>query len=421
VKLYRFLFFLCLPILFFACATYQDKIQPGFDLVRNGQINEAVTHFEKLAQDKDSRDHLAHLLEYATVLQMAGRYKESSKVFIEADKLSEHLDYISVSQSAMSALSSEEMIQYKGESFEKIMINAMNALNFIALNDLDSALVEVRRIDEKIKKFQRDNRENYEFNSFGTYLSGMLYESMRNWDDAYIAYLKTTKISNVDNPFLLQDLNRVARLSGRIEQLQREGLFQEDLAFNQYGSEACIPNKSCGRLNVIFLQGWGPIKKPSPSNPRYPALFRRASVTKALLVELESSISQMKRSMKTQSVYDVQEAAIQTLIADQNALALRRLGGFVAKEVMADQIRQKDDFLGFLAWLFMHLSDRADVRQWALLPETIQVAQLYLPAGDWTLQPTGLNAALGISESFETKKIKMLPGKTQFIVLRSCK
>jgi hypothetical protein len=407
--------------LFAACATYQDKIQPGFDLARNGQINEAVTHFEKLTQDADSRDRLAYLLEYATVLQMAGRYQESSKVFIEADKLSEQLDYISVSQGAMSALSSEEMIQYKGESFEKIMINAMNALNYIALNDFDSALVEVRRIDEKIKKFQRDNREDYEFNPFGTYLSGMLYESMRNWDDAYIAYLKTAKISNVNNPFLLHDLNRMARLAGRTEQLKKEGLFQENLAVTQLNSDSCSPIKSCGRLNVIFLQGWGPVKKPSPSNPRYPALFRRSSLTKVLSMQFESNITQHRPSVKTQSVYNVQEAAIQTLIADQNALMMRRLVGSVAKEVMADQIRQKDEFLGFIARLLMHLSDRADLRQWALLPETIQVAKVDLPAGDWNLQLTGLNAHLEMSENFETKKVKILPGKTQFIVLRSQK
>jgi hypothetical protein len=405
----------------FGCATYQDRIRPGVDYAVTGKMNDAVQHFASLAQDKSSRDRLAHLLEYGTILQMAGRYKESSLAFIEADRLSEQLDFVSVSQTTMSALSSEEMIDYKGESFEKIMINAMNAINFIALNDMDSALVEIRRIDEKVKKFQRDNREDYEFNPFGTYLSGLIYESLQKWDDAYIAYLKTAKMRNASNPFLLADLNRVALLSGRQSFLEKEGYYQKDLERPNLMSPGCESKKNCGRLNIIFLQGWGPIKKPSFQNPRFPTLMSRRSQTRSLSVSLQSDLDKIPRSFQTQSVYNVEEAAIKTLVADQSALAMRRLGGFVAKEVVADQIRQKDELLGFIAWLTMHLSDRADLRQWSLLPETIQILKVDLPEGDWEIHINGINSQRAVSESFESRSISIKKNKTQFLVLRSKK
>jgi len=407
--------------LILSCATYQDRVQPGFDLAKSGQINEAVLHFKKLAQDQDSRDRLAHLLEYATILQMAGRYRESAQVFIQADKLSEELDYISVTQTTMSALSSEELIQYKGESFEKIMINAMNALNFIAMDEIDSALVEVRRIDEKVKKFRRDNREDYEFNPFGTYLSGVLYESLKKWDEAFIAYLRTVKMNNIENPLLLADLNRVSNLSDRKSQLKKEGFYVEELEKSNLGSPDCYSKKKCGRLNVIFIQGWGPVKRASFDNPRYPVLLKRESETRSLSIKINSNIDKLPRIYQTKPVYNVHAAAIATLAADQHALAIRRLGGFVAKEVVADQIRQQDELLGFIAWVVMHISDRADVRQWSLLPETVQILPVDLPEGTWSLEPAGLGSDMRISEFFDSKKVEIKAEKTQFVVLRAKK
>lgn len=404
-----------------SCATYQDRVQPGVDLVRSGQVDEAVTHFEQLTQDEKSRDRLAYLLEYATVLQIAGRYQESSKVFIQADKLSEQLDYISISQNTLSALSSEEMIQYKGESYEKIMINAMNALNFIALNDIDSALVEVRRIDEKVKKYKRDNRESYEFNPFASYLSGVLYESLRKWDDAYIAYLKTANLTGASNPFLLSDLNRVAKLSDRTTQLQKEGFYQRELEKQSLGSPGCEAKARCGRLVLIFLQGWGPVKSPQLENPRYPTLLPSFNRTKVLEAEVTALRGAQKRTLQTQTVYNLEQAAIDTLVADQAALVARRFGSAIAKDVVAEQIRQKDELLGFLAWIFMHMSDRADLRQWASLPQTIQMAQLDLPIGDWQLNSKGFTSALEIAEVFAEQKISIQPGKTRFVILRSKK
>src|SRR5690606_9304797 len=103
---------------------------------------------------------------------------------------------------------------------------------------------------------------------------------------------------------------------------------------------------------------WGPRKAPNPQSPRFPILRSVYNETQGLQVEVGE-----QGSFKTKIVYDVNSAAIKTLLEDQGALAARRFGGFIAKEVVADQIRQKDELLGTAAWLFMHLSDRADLRQ----------------------------------------------------------
>ena len=55
-------------------------------------------------------------------------YKKSNEVFLKADKLSEQIDYQSVSRVAGATLLNEEMVQYKGDTFEKLFINASAAL-----------------------------------------------------------------------------------------------------------------------------------------------------------------------------------------------------------------------------------------------------------------------------------------------------
>lgn len=424
----QFSAFIWLALGLWGCATYQHQVQPGLAQAKSGQWDAAVDHFKNLTQDTEHKDRLAYLLELGTVLQMAGRYQESANVFIEADRLADQLDYISLTQTTLATLGGEEMVQYKGESYEKIMINAMNALNFIALGDLDAAHVEVRRIDEKVRKFQRDNREDYEFNPFGTYLSGLIFEAQKRWDDAFIAYERTFKISE-RNPYLSYDLARVAKLAKREDQLKKIGAPIRGLDKAPYFNPDC-KKQACGEVVVIFLQGWGPKKAPRVDSPQYPTLISTYDPIRSVSVELSSGPGNPKKTQNIKlhsvKVYDVQAAAINTLVADQTALALRRLGAFVAKEVVAKKIGERDEGLGFLAWLVMHLSDRADLRQWASLPESIQLARYQVPAGNWQMQLRAVDAAgqpylaEGTHEA-SPKQIQVRPGKMDFIIVRSLK
>ena len=74
-------------------------------------------------------------------------------------------------------------------------------------------------------------------------------------------------------------------------------------------------------------------------------------------------------------------------------MVARKIGAFAAKEVVADQIRQKNELLGLIAWVGMHASDRADLRQWSTLPQTIQLARFWVPAGSYDLKLQGLDSS----------------------------
>ncbi len=97
------------------------------------------------------RDGVLYHLDMGMLTHAAGEYQRSIRHFSEAEMLIEDYYTRSVSQAAASLLLNDTQLNYYGEDFEDIYLNVFNALNFIALGDNDSAFVEVRRIDQKLR------------------------------------------------------------------------------------------------------------------------------------------------------------------------------------------------------------------------------------------------------------------------------
>src|SRR5262249_12642118 len=97
-----------------------------------------------------------------------------------------------------------------------------------------------------------------------------------------------------------------------------------------------------------------------------------------------------------------------------------RAAGIATKAVVADQLRQKNQLLGDLAWVGMNLADRADLRQWATLPQSFQVARVYLRPGRYTARAIGLNSAGGLTaENSPDWTVDVKPGQKTFLNWRS--
>ena len=170
---------------------------------------------------------------------------------------------------------------------------------------------------------------------------------------------------------------------------------------------------------LVFLQGWGPQKAVEPGARSFARLIPSTSTTKKLQVSFESGAENsiiQSSPMLSQSVYSVEKSAIATLEADVNSLAARRLGARVAKEIVADQIRQKDKALGELAWLVMVASERADLRNWSLLPESVQILRLQIGENENHLKLLGLDYYGQVSEDLGTLDLSVQPQKKIYLI-----
>lgn len=391
------------------CATYQNKVQVARDSLANRDYQKALDSLKPLA-DEEGKDQLVYLLDYATALQIAGRLKESNQVFLQADRLSELVDYHSVSKIAGSLALNEEMVQYKGDTFEKIFINAYLAMNFLEMGNLDDALVEARRINEKYLKYRQDDKKKFELNSFSKYLSAVVWEASRSYDDAYIAYNEAYKIDPTIST-IREDLIRSAKLARRMDTYK-----DWKKKFPEVTEQDSWYDKKLGEIVIIYQQGWGPRKISSPNEYRFPSLAPVYSQTQRARLTITD------KSYLSKEVYDVQQAAIATLKEDQGLLIAKRLAGVATKAVLSDQVRQKNELLGSLTWIALNVADRADVRQWSTLPQTIQTVRVQLPPGKYQIHLDGLNSSdTPTGESLEGREVEIKSGQKKFVVWRSLK
>lgn len=407
MKTKKVFFFIVIFSWTLGCATYQNKVKDAQQSLRQGRPGEAVKFLEPLA-NKESDDQLVYLLEYATALQASGKFKESNQAFHKADKMSEVQDYHSISRITGSLLLSEGMVQYKGEDYEKVLINAFSAINYLMLGELDEALVEARRLNEKLNKYKNDAKRPYEQNAFARYLSAMIWESDKKWDDAYIDYKEAYRL----NPNFLglhKDLVRVSKKSGRMTDYQKWRSKFPDVKWNKEWD-----NNNFGEIVVIYQQGWGPVKRANPDSPRFPKLFYRSSKTKQARVEVAGN------QVITEEVYSISDVAVKTFNDQMGALIAKRIAGIVAKEAVAHRLRKENELLGIVAWVGMHASDRADTRQWSMLPQGFQVARVRLPAGKYKINVSGQDKfGVKTGEGLFNQEVEVRPGKLTFINWRS--
>lgn len=401
----------CILALTAGCASYQSKVDSARKAITQRDFDKALKELQPLAE-KDNGDQLAYLMEYGTTQQLAGQYKESNVTFEKTSKLAEALDYQSVTRQAGSLILSQDMVQYKGDTFEKIFINAYMAMNYLAMNNLDDALVESRRINEKYLLYRSDQKKNFELNSFGKYLSAVIWEASHSYDDAYIAYEEAYKIDSSIST-IGEDLIRSAKLARRMDSYQ-----EWKQKFSHVKEDPKWYDPSMGEIVVIYQQGWGPRKYDTGGSLHLPGLKPVRSNTQKARLTVENSSNYVSRE-----IYDVQTAATQTLKDDQMLLAAKRAAGVATKAVLASQVQQKEGPLaGFLTMLALSAGDHADLRQWSTLPQTIQTVRVMMPAGKYRISLEGLGSGqYSTGENMAAEEIEVKSGQKKFVIWRSVK
>jgi uncharacterized protein len=387
------------------CATYQTDVDEARHALATDNPSQAASLLKPLAE-KDGRDQLVYLLDYATALQQAKRFKDSAQAFQKAAQIAEVQDYHSISNVTASLVLSEEMIQYKGDDYEKVLINAMNAVNYLEMGDLDEALVEVKQLNLKLYKYKFEAKKNYEQNPYAFYLSALIWEAQRNFDDAYIAYKSAYELAPNYEP-LKYDLLRAARNAQRPEEFEK---WQKQFPDVKLKPEP----RDVAEVVLIYEQGWGPRKQPRPENQRFPELRSVYSRTQKARLQVG------KRSTDSSEIFDVSNVAIKTMNDDYARLIATRVAGVGTKAVLADQLRQKNSALGAIAWIAMNATDRADLRQWSTLPESFQIARMSLKPGRYKIKAVGLDTyGSPTGEEMPEREIEVRAGKKTFVSWRS--
>jgi hypothetical protein len=418
---------------------------PATEFYRN--VDTSVAGHDFAAAIADVRAHQGDYGEKATVLykldlgllyHYAGQPDSSNRWFFAAEKEIDDLYTKSVSLAAASMLLNDNVLPYEGEDVEKVLINAFLALNYVEKGEPDEALVEARKVDEKLRVYAKEyeGKNTYKEDAFIRYLMGVLYESRGEINDAYISYKKAyetyavyTKDYGTRAPsFLLDDLVRTATLMAFDDDAEHF----RSLGGKPFGRE----HGDDGSVIVLAYAGKGPIKqeyRPTVSIPdekgvihtfqvALPKFVPRSKPGRLYVIEVAAGDSTRLRQVRTEVAEDVNAIAAKTL-EDRMTLVYLKSGGrallkFLASEKAKSTISKKNDdvltnLLGSLAVdLAVGATEKADVRAWRTLPAEFQMARVNIPAGDYAVRIASTDGAVRREEKVVVRK-----GKTAFVIV----
>ena len=181
------------------CSTYTDHTRDTQQAVVNGDIERGV-HFlnehlevENLTEqpaDLEGQKTL-FLLERATLLQALGDYASASRDMIVIDDRMEWVDIQSDNaDSILRYTYSDSTGSYRAPAHERLLLNTMNMINFLARGDTSGARVEARRFDVLQRFFLDDGSRQIisDILGFGNYLAAIAFEASGQYSSAVRFY-----------------------------------------------------------------------------------------------------------------------------------------------------------------------------------------------------------------------------------------
>ena len=393
-------------LLFISCATKPDAYIPIDAGVESGSYEDAIASInDEKGRARRSiytpKNEILLYLDRGMIHHYAGSYQESSEDFQMAELLIEEAYTKSLTQSIGSYIVNDNTIDYSGEDYEDLYINVFNALNYYHTGSLEGAMVEIRRLNDKLvyfaDKYERAREKigesdaarqvdydqvTMEASSFSNsalarYLGVLFHRGTGNQDGARIDH---------------EELIRAFELAPEIYRNPIPSSVEEELS---------VP-EDMGRLNVIAFTGRSPIKQEETIIIPLPFEFPNNTAKIAIPV----MVDRPQLVQRVEAVLDNGEVIPLGLLEDMGAVARdtfkSRHGVIVLKSIVrsilkvsasagaSSAMREKQgDAAGLLLGVFGRVvagaTEKADIRISRYFPRNALVGGINLEPGDYKI------------------------------------
>lgn len=421
MKKIRFLILLFITFsLFSSCMTMADCDYTEIDTAINSSDYITASDFLDKNQNRyySSKENVLLYLDQGIINHFLGEYEKSNEQLSLAETEIEQNFTKSISQKIGQNIINDNIVEYAGETYEDIYTNIFMCLNYIHLNKIDDAFVEIRRFDNKMKfvgvKYQTlideakiqlkndynyydsnqiDNKIKFHNSAFARYLSMLLYRTENDLNSAEIDYNKIIEafdfqksIYNFHIPDSLKD-------------------------------ELNVP-KNMARVNVISMVGRSPIKQEEVLRIPFDGAYYKLALP--VLKCSDTKVSCIEIIFKDKSTNDEFECYLEMIESIENimndlfqhhydAIYTRTLLRSIAKatgSLVLDAVSENSDdanvqllfgFLNIISQITTEATERADVRSSRYFPELICI-------GGINLEPS----IYDVTVNYYDKKLKLI-------------
>jgi hypothetical protein len=409
-------------------------------------------------------------------LQLAGDYQQSNVVLEEAEEEVDRLYTRKIRTETLAFMTNDTALPYEGDPYEQVMINVMKALNYAVLGQWQDALVEARRIDHRLNVLSDRTKENnaYRNDGFARYLSGILYESTGDLNNAFIAYRNAYETFDATRswsrtavpPQLQADLLRTAEALHFTQELAAyRSLFpdtrsESSHALQQLAQVVVIsyngraPHKedqfldlpiSLDALQLVLLnRGFSQSNRQSNRAVDSTLYGLNGHVVRVALPRLVPQKTQVPVDrvslvpddgkqviLNTEMVHNVTALADKALAERMAGITAKALARAATKFAVAEGITRgaqhaggKDAgpliglLVGLLAKGLAVASEEADKRSWQTLPDEIHLARAWVPPGRYQVQNRIAGESYDALKPENMRTLSVGPGETAVIIQR---
>lgn len=436
-----------IPLLLFllvlsGCGTYYQRNRKFNEAYERGQMERALKQLEENEKQAEKKNRLLYFMNLGLVHHQLGNWEVSNIAFEQAYLVAEDLRKNYLAEAA-SFLTNRQILPYAGEDHELLLIHYYKAMNFLQLKDYSAALVETRRLNNKLnvladkytseKKFERD--------AFVLNLMGIIYQASGDWNNAFIAYRNAYetyrddygRFFNIAAPKQLkEDLIRSAWKTGfktearayeELFKLQYEpkpdslgnvvffwhtglGPVKEEISINF----AVVQDPKAGFVHFTNPQ-WGEFSFPMSKEEQEQKGLGNVHVVRAAFPKYQERLplytqgrlvwnDQTEQLELAEDISAVASKALQDRMVKELSTGLMRLA---LKKAAEYAIREQNQDVGAAVGIFNAVTEQADTRNWSTLPHSIHYGRLWLPPGEHEVKlitSTGGEAKRGREHEF---------------------
>lgn len=424
-----------------ACAGPSRSYRAGLNsMIAAADYGSARAEIERLKESGYGRKNaVLYYLDLGMVQHDAGLYRDSDASFAASEDRMEELFTKSVSRRAAAFLLNDNTTEYAGEVFERALMNAIRALNYVFLGSSDDALVEARKVTAYLARFNSfmEGKSGYRDSAFAQYLSGMLFEQTGADDDARICYAAAAEAYK----WYGNDYGTPEPHFGGVPSyadLDRQGL--GEVVLLHYNGKA--PMKVSRSFQVAWNEAITAVNQSGDEeagSSGFRNALRAGLLGSAITVSYPEYVQDPYRitasrvnaggfSADSQLMEDVSAIARRSLQDRNAAIKTRAIARAAIKYALAkaaaDKVEKRSGSgLGLLARMVTSAvsaaSETADTRGWTTMPAQIRMARVAVPPGkrDVTVTFTGRDGEPEGSYTF--RDVEVVRGRRTYLHYRT--
>lgn len=408
---------LAISVVMQSCASYGQHALSMRDGLLTGQPEVSLAIAEQ--KDPDQKEVIASL-DKGMLRRVNNDFAGSNQILEVAKKQIEALYGVSVTENLASVTINETLRSYQGDRYEQLLLHAYMAMNYLQLDQIDGARVEMLQANVKMMEWGDEPEED----ACLRYLEGIIYESLGEYDNALISYRKAYTVYK-EKAGKMYPVIPVGLKNDLLRMLAWQGLWSE---FNSYKNEFNMANftpvkasNNFGDLVVIVNNGLAPIRSetaiPVFSNEVQKNLrvaFPVYRENKKRLYTPNIEVNNKQYTMET--IEDVDALARYSLQEAMPGIMARATARAVVKYNAQHSVQEKNGSVaGLLMTITNLVTERADTRSWTTLPQEIQLKRILLPVGEHQVKIHMLNFAGKVVDVIDQKVI-IKPKQSSFVI-----